>query len=82
MERATARFGKRTPDLTPAEVHDLVTALRDNLPAFFKPFRLDVCSHYLTDPGVWARIGFPGPSTAARGRRANGAQHAGGYVRF
>jgi hypothetical protein len=34
---------------------------------FFRQLRMDVCALYLSDPGVWARIGFPGPSTAQGG---------------
>ena len=40
---------------------------RDVLPAFFKQLRMDVSALYLSDPDVWRRIGFPGPSTAAGG---------------
>src|ERR1041385_3923811 len=28
---------------------------------------MDVAAMYLSDPGVWQRIGFPGPSTASGG---------------
>ena len=41
--------------------------LRDRLPAFFKQLRLDVSALYLSDPAIWQRIGFPGPSTASGG---------------
>jgi hypothetical protein len=54
-------------ELTPEQVHDLLTRLRDALPAFFKQFRTDVSALYLSDPDVWRRIGFPGPSTATGG---------------
>jgi hypothetical protein len=37
--------------------------LRDQCPAFFKQLRMDVSALYLSDPEVWQRIGFPGPST-------------------
>jgi hypothetical protein len=53
--------------LNAAEVHELLAALRDRLPAFFKQLRLDVSALYLSDPGAWQRIGFPGPSTATGG---------------
>ena len=36
-------------------------------PGFFKQLRMDTCALYLSDPGVWARIGFPGPSSAQGG---------------
>ena len=32
-----------------------------------KQLRMDVCALYLTDPGVWGRIGFPGPSVERGG---------------
>jgi gluconate 2-dehydrogenase subunit 3-like protein len=53
--------------LNAAEIHELLAALRDRLPAFFKQLRLDVSALYLSDPAVWQRIGFPGPSTASGG---------------
>jgi hypothetical protein len=53
--------------LTPPQLHDLIAALRDALPAFFKQLRMDVCALYLSDPAVWERIGFPGPSTQTGG---------------
>jgi hypothetical protein len=64
---AQARFGRAVTDLDAAQVHDLVGALREQQPAFFRQLRADVCALYLSDPGVWARIGFPGPSTAQGG---------------
>ena len=45
--------------------HELT--LREQQPGFFKQLRMDVCALYLSDPGVWARIGFPGPSSAQGG---------------
>ena len=53
--------------LSPAEIHDLLAAIRDQLPAFFKQLRMDVSALYLSDPAVWQRIGFPGPSAEAGG---------------
>jgi Gluconate 2-dehydrogenase subunit 3 len=64
---AQARFGRAVTDLDAAQVHELVGALREQQPAFFRQLRADVCALYLSDPGVWARIGFPGPSTAQGG---------------
>jgi hypothetical protein len=52
---------------SPAEIHDLLGAIRDQLPAFFKQLRMDVSALYLSDPAVWRRIGFPGPSTETGG---------------
>ena len=40
---------------------------RRSSPAFFRQLRADVCALYLSDPGVWQRIGFPGPSTETGG---------------
>ena len=41
--------------------------LREESPAFFRQLRADVCALYLSDPAVWQRIGFPGPSTESGG---------------
>jgi hypothetical protein len=48
--------------LTPDQAHQLVGTLRAHAPAFYKQLRMDVSAIYLSDPAVWARIGFPGPS--------------------
>jgi hypothetical protein len=64
---ARERYNRSVAQLTAAEIHDLLAAVRDHLPAFFKQLRLDITAHYLSDPGVWQRIGFPGPSTVAGG---------------
>ena len=64
---AEARFGGATEALDAAQVHELLGAVREQEPAFFRQLRADVCALYLSDPGVWARIGFPGPSTAQGG---------------
>jgi hypothetical protein len=64
---ATEKYNTTIPSLTPAQIHDLLTQLRDSLPAFFKQLRMDVSALYLSDPDVWRRIGFPGPSTATGG---------------
>jgi catechol 2,3-dioxygenase-like lactoylglutathione lyase family enzyme len=64
---AEEKHGRTVAKLTPPEIHELLAALRDQFPAFFKQLRLDVSALYLSDPGVWQRIGFPGPSTATGG---------------
>jgi hypothetical protein len=64
---AQTTFRKRVPALDAAELHDLLAALRAADPGFFLQLRLDVCALYLSDPEVWRRIGFPGPSTAEGG---------------
>jgi hypothetical protein len=55
------------PGLSPEQVHGLLESVRNALPGFFKQLRMDVSALYLTDPDVWSRIGFPGPSTEAGG---------------
>jgi hypothetical protein len=60
---ALAKFSRPVAALDAAQVHELLAALRDQQPGFFRQLRADVCALYLSDPGVWARIGFPGPST-------------------
>jgi hypothetical protein len=64
---AQARFGRAVPALDAAQLHELLGVLREDQAVFFRQLRADVCALYLSDPGVWARIGFPGPSTAQGG---------------
>jgi hypothetical protein len=64
---AREHYNRGVAQLTASELHDLLSEIRDHLPAFFKQLRLDVSALYLSDPGVWQRIGFPGPSTANGG---------------
>ena len=61
------KYGLAVGRLNPPQVHELLGALRETSSAFFKQLRLDVSGLYLSDPGVWQRIGFPGPSTASGG---------------
>jgi hypothetical protein len=61
------RYAKATFDLDPGQVHELLAAIREQLPTFFKQLRMDVSAVYLSDPAVWQRIGFPGPSTESGG---------------
>jgi hypothetical protein len=68
---ANERFGQDVRELNASQVRELLTALRDQLPAFFRQLRADVCALYLSDTGVLQRIGFPGPSS-----------HSGGYPDF
>jgi hypothetical protein len=64
---AQAKISRPTEVLDAAQVHELLGMLREEQPAFFRQLRADVCALYLSDPGVWARIGFPDPSTAQGG---------------
>ena len=66
-ELARETFAIAIDDLNAAQVSQLLTALRARSPAFFRQLRADVCGLYLTDPGVWQRIGFPGPSSDTGG---------------
>jgi acyl-CoA reductase-like NAD-dependent aldehyde dehydrogenase len=59
---ARAKFDGNAGKLAAAQVQDLLAALREDAPAFYKQLRLDVNALYLSNPGVWQRIGFPGPS--------------------
>ena len=61
------QFATGVAALTPPQVHDLLAVLRAEMPGFFKQLRMDVCALYLSDPAVWERIGFPGPSTESGG---------------
>jgi hypothetical protein len=60
-------YGCGVPQLTADQTHELLARIRERLPAFFKQLRIDVSALYLSDPAVWQRIGFPGPSTASGG---------------
>jgi hypothetical protein len=64
---AQATFGRPVAALDAGQVQELLEALRDREPSFFRQLRADVCALYLGDPSVWDRIGFPGPSTATGG---------------
>jgi len=64
---AQESFGRDPAALGPAEVHDLLGRLREGSPSFFKQLRMDVSALYLSDPAVWRRIGFPGPSIETGG---------------
>jgi hypothetical protein len=55
-------FDRGTEALNPEQVSRLFDVLREREPAFVRQLRMDVCALYLSDPEVWARIGFPGPS--------------------
>ena len=68
---ARDRFGQDVRELNASQMRELLAALRDQSPTFFRQLRADVCALYLSDPGVWQRIGFPGPSA-----------QSGGYVDF
>ena len=62
-ELARTAFGCDVPKLSAVQMHELLTSLSAQSPAFFRQLRADVCALYLCDAGVWQRIGFPGPST-------------------
>ena len=64
---ASERFGQEVRDLNASQMSELLTALRDQSPAFFRQLRADVCALYLSDAGVRRRIGFPGPSSEGGG---------------
>jgi hypothetical protein len=61
-ELAARTAARPIPELPPGELHELMLRLRDAAPGFFKQLRLDVTTMYLSDPRVWERMGFPGPS--------------------
>ena len=67
-EEITAKiYGRAIRDLDEHEVHHLLGLLRQEAPHFFRLLRADVCALYLSDPGVWQRIGFSGPSAQVGG---------------
>ena len=64
---AKEKFGRTVGELKPTQINELLHSLRNASPPFFKQLRMDVNVAYLSDPGVWQRIGFPGPSTESGG---------------
>lgn len=64
---AAEEYRREVNQLSPAEVARVLALVREKLPAFFAQLRMDVSALYLSDPGVWRRIGFPGPSTKSGG---------------
>ena len=62
-EISKSNFGIDVDALDTTQLHQLLAILRVQVPEFFRQLRADVCVFYLSDPGVWQRIGFPGPST-------------------
>ncbi|HUF63002.1 MAG TPA: aldehyde dehydrogenase family protein [Verrucomicrobiales bacterium] len=64
---AQARFGSPVGDLGPGQIAELLGLLEEQALPFLKQLRADVSAAYLSDPGIWRRIGFPGPSTESGG---------------
>jgi hypothetical protein len=64
---AKQKFGKSVRELDSSEIEVLLGLVRENSPGFFKQLRMDVSGLYLSDPEVWKRIGFPGPSSELGG---------------
>ena len=64
---AQLRYSAPVASLDAGQIHDLLGVLRSEAPAFFRQLRMDVCAFYLSDPAIWERIGFPGPSTETGG---------------
>jgi hypothetical protein len=64
---AREQFGQEPGQLSPAQVHQWVGGLRERAPGFYKQLRMDVSALYLSEPKVWERIGFPGPSSSTGG---------------
>ena len=66
-ELAREMFVQAVDELNAAQLFELLTALSARSPTFFRQLRADVCALYLSDAGVWQRIGFPGPSSDSGG---------------
>jgi acyl-CoA reductase-like NAD-dependent aldehyde dehydrogenase len=64
---AQKRYGRAVRELSGEEIRGLLDALAESSPAFFRQLRADTCAFYLSDPAVWERIGFPGPSSETGG---------------
>jgi hypothetical protein len=67
VDLAREKFGRAVVELGPGELHELIGAVDLASPVFFRQLRADVCALYLSDAGVWQRIGFPGPSAETGG---------------
>jgi hypothetical protein len=64
---ALQKYGAEPAALNRENLDRLLGALRETAAAFFQQLRMDVTALYLSDPEVWRRIGFPGPSTLSGG---------------
>jgi len=53
--------------ITQEQALEILLEVKKTLPGFCKQLRADVCTLYLSEPAVWQRIGFPGPSTESGG---------------
>lgn len=60
-------YSRDLANLNGQQLHHLIDTLREQLPSFFKQLRMDVSALYLSNPEVWQRIGFPGPSALSGG---------------
>jgi Gluconate 2-dehydrogenase subunit 3 len=67
QELCARQFGRPMTTLTPSELYELTEQVAAIEPAFFRQLRLDTTTLYLSDPAVWTRIGFPGPSIETGG---------------
>jgi len=59
--------GKNVLSMDDAQVHELLGVIREKMPGVFKQLKMDVSALYLSDAGVWERIGFGGPSSETGG---------------
>jgi acyl-CoA reductase-like NAD-dependent aldehyde dehydrogenase len=66
-ELAREKWDRDAPALDPQEMQLLLGELRERAPMFFRQLRADTCGLYMSDPAVWQRIGFPGPSIDSGG---------------
>lgn len=66
-ESAKLDFNKSMRQLDRDEWTIIVGKLQNERPEFFRQLRADVSAIYMSDPGVWQRIGFPGPSSELGG---------------
>ncbi|HUR44709.1 MAG TPA: aldehyde dehydrogenase family protein, partial [Candidatus Saccharimonadales bacterium] len=66
-ELAQEKFNRQVGELNTTQMNELLARVQQQSPAFFKQLRMDVSALYLSDPAVWQRIGFPGPSAVSGG---------------
>jgi aldehyde dehydrogenase (NAD+) len=64
---ARTKFGSSCAQASSSQISELLNALREEAPLFFRQLRADVAAAYLNDAAITQAMGFPGPSVASGG---------------
>jgi hypothetical protein len=67
LNRVAAILARPLETIAPSEIQAVLEQLRQAGDPFYRQFRMDLSAEYLSDPEVWRRIGFPGPSVLSGG---------------